>query len=113
MESTPPAEDLQGPKRDSPDYCVSLFKRTKSLHSKLYDHSPWNYPVVLCLQPLIGAIAAGCAAVVKPSEVAPHVAQVLADLFPKYLDPSAFAVVNGAVLETTTILEVRIVSFTQ
>jgi hypothetical protein len=63
--------------------------------------------VILCLQPLIGAIAAGCPAVVKPSEIAPHIAQVLADLFPKYLDPTAYTVVNGAVPETTALLEVR------
>jgi len=67
--------------------------------------APWNYPVILCLQPLIGAIAAGCPAVIKPSEVTAHVAAVLAELFPKYMDPSAYAVVNGAVPETTALLD--------
>ncbi|KAF7428308.1 hypothetical protein PC9H_007529 [Pleurotus ostreatus] len=56
---------------------------------------PWNYPMILILQPLSGAIAAGCCAVVKPSEVAPRFASLLAKLLPRYLDPSAFRVVLG------------------
>jgi aldehyde dehydrogenase (NAD+) len=42
--------------------------------------SPWNYPLQLALSPLIGAIAAGCTAVVKPSELAPASAQALEDV---------------------------------
>ena len=38
---------------------------------------PWNYPVQLCLNPIIGAIAAGNTVLLKPSEWAPHVAEVL------------------------------------
>ncbi len=56
---------------------------------------PWNYPVYLTLGPLVGAIAAGDCAVLKPSEHTPAAAQVMADLVPKYLDPDAFAVVLG------------------
>ncbi|KII92978.1 hypothetical protein PLICRDRAFT_155932 [Plicaturopsis crispa FD-325 SS-3] len=69
--------------------------------------APWNYPIILSLQALIGAIAAGCTAVVKPSEVAPASAQLLAELFPKYLDTFAFAIVNGGVPETTRLLEMQ------
>ncbi|KAH8116137.1 aldehyde dehydrogenase [Phellopilus nigrolimitatus] len=69
--------------------------------------SPWNYPIMLSLQPLYAAIAAGCPAIVKPSELAPTYAQLLADLVPKYLDPKTYAVVNGAVPETTKLLELR------
>lgn len=68
-------------------------------------HRPWNYPVVLTFQPLIGAIAAGCCAVIKPSEAVPHVSQLIADLLPKYLDTSAYRVVNGAVQVATKLLE--------
>ncbi|KAH7908395.1 aldehyde dehydrogenase [Hygrophoropsis aurantiaca] len=57
--------------------------------------SPWNYPIILTLQPLIGAIAAGCCAVVKPSEHVPTFAQKLALFLPDYLDRSAYQVVNG------------------
>ncbi|XP_072909292.1 aldehyde dehydrogenase, dimeric NADP-preferring-like isoform X1 [Hemitrygon akajei] len=46
----------------------------------------WNYPLALVLQPLVGAIAAGNAAVLKPSEVSGNTAQLLADLLPQYLD---------------------------
>ncbi|KAH9851146.1 aldehyde dehydrogenase [Lenzites betulinus] len=67
----------------------------------------WNYPVILTLSPLIGAIAAGCPAVIKPSELTPAVAQLLVDLLPRYLDPNAFAIVNGAILETTHVLSRR------
>ncbi|MGH3154980.1 MAG: aldehyde dehydrogenase family protein, partial [Streptosporangiaceae bacterium] len=56
---------------------------------------PWNYPVYLTLGPLIGAIAAGNCAVVKPSEHAPATAALLSRLIPGYLDPDAFAVLEG------------------
>jgi aldehyde dehydrogenase (NAD+) len=56
---------------------------------------PWNYPVYLTLGPLIGAIAAGNCAVVKPSEHAPATAALLSRLIPAYLDPDAFAVLEG------------------
>ena len=68
---------------------------------------PWNYPVRLVLGPLVPALAAGNTVVVKPSEVAPTVAGVLADLIPQYLDPSAVAVVTGGARETTVLLEQR------
>lgn len=44
---------------------------------------------------------------VKGSELAPASAQILADLLPKYLDPEAYAFVNGAVPETTHLLDLR------
>ncbi|KAH9973724.1 Aldehyde/histidinol dehydrogenase [Lactifluus volemus] len=63
--------------------------------------SPWNYPIFLSLQPIIGAVAAGCPAALKPSEISPAISSVLADLFPKYLDPSAYRVLNGGCLTYT------------
>jgi aldehyde dehydrogenase (NAD+) len=71
-------------------------------------YSPWNYPLVLTLQPLLGAIAAGCCAVLKPSELAPHFAELLADLLPKYLDPNTYRVVLGAVTETSKLTTVYV-----
>jgi aldehyde dehydrogenase (NAD+) len=65
----------------------------------------WNYPIVLCLSPLVAAIAGGNAAVIKPSEIAPASAEILARLVPKYLDPEAFSVVLGGVPETTALLD--------
>ena len=69
--------------------------------------APWNYPVNLMFSPLIGAIAAGNAAVLKPSELAPHVSAAIADLVPRYLDQRAFCVVEGGVDETTDLLSHR------
>jgi acyl-CoA reductase-like NAD-dependent aldehyde dehydrogenase len=46
----------------------------------------WNYPIQLVLLPLVGAIAAGNCAVIKPSEVAPASADLMARLIPNYLD---------------------------
>lgn len=42
---------------------------------------------------------------IKPSEAVPHFSQLIADLLPKYLDPSAYRVVNGDVQEATKLLE--------
>lgn len=69
--------------------------------------SPWNYPMGLLLSPLAGAIAAGNAVVLKPSEVTPHVSAALAKWIPEYMDPEAIALVEGGVDETTTLLEQR------
>jgi aldehyde dehydrogenase (NAD+) len=68
---------------------------------------PWNYPVHLVLAPLVGAIAAGNCAVLKPSEIAPHASQIVAKLVPEYLDADAVAVVEGGVPETTALLGER------
>ncbi|KAF6741842.1 Aldehyde/histidinol dehydrogenase [Ephemerocybe angulata] len=69
--------------------------------------SPWNYPITLTLQPLCGAIAAGCPALIKPSEVVPTFSALLAVLVPKYLDPAAYRVALGGVPEITRILELK------
>jgi aldehyde dehydrogenase (NAD+) len=68
---------------------------------------PWNYPVQLVLTPLVGALAAGNCAVLKPSEVTAHTSAALARLVPRYLDPDAVAVVEGGVAETTALLAER------
>lgn len=67
----------------------------------------WNYPVQLVLVPLIGAIAAGNCAVVKPSELSDSTSSLLTELLPKYLDQSCFSVVCGGAKETTELLEQR------
>jgi acyl-CoA reductase-like NAD-dependent aldehyde dehydrogenase len=69
--------------------------------------SPWNYPISLLLVPLIGVIAAGNAAVLKPSEVSPTVSALMAELIPKYLDNEAIQVIEGGPQETTDILKER------
>jgi len=64
----------------------------------------YNFPVNLSLGPLIGAMAAGCTAVLKPSEVSPATAMVLKKIVEEYLDPNSYAVVNGGIPETTALL---------
>ncbi|MGO4594381.1 aldehyde dehydrogenase family protein [Leifsonia sp. 2TAF2] len=69
--------------------------------------APWNYPVQLLLAPLVGALAAGNAVVLKPSELAPATSAAMARLIPQYLDARAVAVVEGGVEETTDLLAQR------
>ncbi|MFJ2581433.1 aldehyde dehydrogenase family protein [Kitasatospora aureofaciens] len=69
--------------------------------------APWNYPLQLALAPLVGALAAGNTAVVKPSELAPATSAAIAELLPRYLGAETVAVVEGAVPETTALLEQR------
>ncbi|MGL5922503.1 aldehyde dehydrogenase [Chroococcidiopsis sp.] len=59
--------------------------------------SPWNYPLQLAITPLVGAIAAGNCTIIKPSEIATHVAKVLAKMLQKYFDPTYISVVEGGV----------------
>ena len=67
--------------------------------------STYNFPVNLSLTPLVGAIAAGCTAVLKPSESAPTVAKVLQHIIETSIDASCYTVVQGAISETTALLE--------
>ena len=57
--------------------------------------SPWNYPFQLLISPLVGAIAAGNCAVLKPSEISPHTSTAIANLIQKTFDPAYIAVVEG------------------
>jgi aldehyde dehydrogenase (NAD+) len=67
--------------------------------------APWNYPAHLLLAPVVGALAAGNCVVAKPSELAPATSRVIAELLPQFVDSDALAVVEGAVPETTALLE--------
>ncbi|CAG9812694.1 unnamed protein product [Phaedon cochleariae] len=67
----------------------------------------WNYPVQVCMIPVVGAIAAGNCVIIKPSEVASATAQTLATLLPKYLDPEFYPVFLGGIEETADLLKNR------
>lgn len=69
--------------------------------------APWNYPIMLSLAPLVSALAAGNAAVLKPSEVSPACSALLGALLPRYLDAEAVTLVQGGVEETTLLLRER------
>lgn len=66
--------------------------------------APWNYPIQLLMIPVAGAIAAGNAVVMKPSEVSSATSALLGKLVPQYFDKDAIAIVEGAVPETTQLL---------
>ena len=67
--------------------------------------APWNYPLLLSLQPLIAALAAGNCAVLKPSELSPATSQLLHKLISKYFNPELIQVVEGGVEETSLLLK--------
>ena len=67
--------------------------------------APWNYPMSMVAAPLVGAVAAGNCAVMKPSEVTTRTSTALAAILPRYLDKDAFAVVEANIPETTELLE--------
>ena len=57
--------------------------------------SPWNYPVQLLLNPLVGAISSGCTAVLKPSPYVPAVSKVIEEMIKDTFDEKYIAVVQG------------------
>jgi aldehyde dehydrogenase (NAD+) len=65
----------------------------------------WNEPFMLLFAPLVAAFAGGNTGVLKPSELAVACSAAAARLVPRYFDPRAVAVVEGAVPETTALLE--------
>lgn len=67
----------------------------------------WNYPLQLLLGPVIGAIGAGNAVIIKPSDLAPAIAQAVTELLPRYLDKDLYPVVNAGPTEMTELLKER------
>jgi aldehyde dehydrogenase (NAD+) len=67
--------------------------------------SPWNYPIGLTLGPLAAAIAAGCTAICKPSELTPACSALLSDLIRATFDPAEIALFEGDATLSTTLLD--------
>jgi len=86
-------------------YRAAAFRKRKEPLGAVLIIGTFNYPLILSLMPLVGAIAAGCTAVVKPSESSPATAAVMKRIIETSLDREAFAVVNGAVPETSALLD--------
>ncbi len=57
--------------------------------------APWNYPFQLLMNPLVGAISAGCCTILKPSPHTPHIARVMEDMIRETFDPRYIATVQG------------------
>ena len=70
--------------------------------------SPWNYPVQLCLNPLVGAISGGNCCVVKPSAYAPATSAALAKILGEAFPPEYIAVVEGGRAQNSALLEEKV-----
>ncbi|NJN24662.1 MAG: aldehyde dehydrogenase [Cyclobacteriaceae bacterium] len=68
---------------------------------------PWNYPLMLVLMPLVGAMAAGNCVILKPSELAPHTAAVINKIVSELYDQSYITVVEGGAEETQSLLSLQ------
>ncbi|GAE31103.1 aldehyde dehydrogenase [Halalkalibacter hemicellulosilyticusJCM 9152] len=69
--------------------------------------APWNYPFHLAIAPLIGAIAGGNCAIIKPSELTPHTSKVIAEMIRTYFDDEYVKVIEGDVEVSQALLEQR------
>jgi len=69
--------------------------------------SPWNYPFMLTMEPLIGALAAGNCCVVKPSAYAPATSAIIRDIIAECFPPEYIAVVEGGRRENQALLDQR------
>lgn len=67
--------------------------------------APWNYPFQLALSPLVGAISAGNAVTLKPSELTPHVSNVIGTIVESVFQEDLAAVVEGGVDVSTELLK--------
>ena len=67
--------------------------------------SPWNYPYLLSLDPLFGAIAAGNCVVLKPSAYAPNTSRAMAELIAAVFPPDWVTVIQGGREQNAALLE--------
>ena len=67
--------------------------------------SPWNYPLLLTLDPLVNAIAAGNTAILKPSAYSPATSEIMRTIVEECFDPEYIAVVTGGRTENQALLE--------
>jgi len=69
--------------------------------------APWNYPFLLLLNPLVGAISSGCCALLKPSPYTPNIARVMEELVAETFDPQHVALLQGGRVVNQMLLEQR------
>lgn len=109
-------EELSYMLKHTPKFAREQWVRTPlaQFHSRSYKKpspygvtlimSPWNYPFMLTLSPLVDALAAGNTAVVKPSAYSPHTSEVLRLILSECFEPQYVAVVTGGRAENTCLL---------
>ncbi|MDO4502402.1 MAG: aldehyde dehydrogenase [Coriobacteriia bacterium] len=97
------------PRRVMPDLANfhSTYRLVQEPYGVVLVMSPWNYPFMLSLEPLIGAVAAGNCCVVKPSAYSPATSQIIAELVDEVFDRGHVDVVQGGRAENTALLEQR------
>ncbi|GKY98061.1 hypothetical protein MPSEU_000764100 [Mayamaea pseudoterrestris] len=66
---------------------------------------PFNYPLLLCLQPVIGSLAAGNPTLLKPSELCPATSQLLQSLISQYFDKGVLQCLTGGVVTAQALLQ--------
>lgn len=80
---------------------LNLFPSSSYIHTEplgvVLIVAPWNYPFTLTIQPLLGAIAAGNCAILKPSEHTPNTSRVIAQIINNNFDPSFITVIEGGI----------------
>ncbi|MEC3964539.1 aldehyde dehydrogenase [Flagellimonas halotolerans] len=74
-------------------------------YGKVLIISPWNYPFMLAIAPLVGALAAGNTAILKPSEFSPHTSKMIAQIIQKVFPPEYVTVVEGGVEVSAQLLK--------
>ena len=67
--------------------------------------SPWNYPFLLTMEPLVDALAAGNTAIVKPSAYSPFTSEIMEKIISECLPQKYVAVVNGGRKENQWLLK--------
>lgn len=69
--------------------------------------APWNYPLLLALQPMLAALVTGNCVVLKPSELTPNTSKLLATMVSKYFSHQYVQVIEGGVAETQQLLDYK------
>lgn len=97
------------PKRITSDIAnfASSYRTVAEPYGEVLIMSPWNYPFLLTIEPLIGAIAAGNCCVVKPSAYSPATSDVMARIIAEVFDPAHVTCVLGGRAENSILLEQR------
>lgn len=73
--------------------------------------SPWNYPFLLTMEPLVDAIAAGNTAILKPSAYSPYVSDVMCLIIKEVFDPAYVSVVTGGRAENNCLLNEHLITY--
>ena len=97
------------PQRVTPDLAnfPSSYRTVAEPYGEVLVMSPWNYPFLLTIEPVIGAVAAGNCCVVKPSAYSPATSALIAELIEEAFDPGHVTCILGGREENSLLLEQR------